>query len=68
VNGWQFGFCSDLVTSPFLVRDLNFKCLSESKGAPITPSFGEDGITIVDPNRTGEGAAIVFQTIYGRAI
>jgi predicted dehydrogenase len=49
-----------------IVRDLNFKYLSEGKGAPVTARFGEDGITIVDPNRAGEGKA--FERIYERAI
>ena len=57
-----------IVHAARLVRDLNFKYLSEGKGAPVTARFGEDGITVVDPNRAGEGAAIVFQKIYGRAI
>jgi len=30
--------------------------------------FGSDGITIVDPNRAGEGAVRVFLRIYDRAI
>jgi predicted dehydrogenase len=30
--------------------------------------FGSDGITIVDPNRAGEGADRVFLRLYGRAI
>jgi len=30
--------------------------------------FGSDGITIVDPNRVGEGADKMFLRIYGRAI
>ena len=30
--------------------------------------FGSDGITIVDPNRAGEGADKMFLRIYGRAI
>ena len=50
------------------VRDLNFKYLAEGKGANISARFGPDGITIVDPNRAGEGAAAVFQRIYEKAI
>ena len=50
------------------MRDLNFKYLSEGKGAPVTARFGPEGITIVDPNRSGEGAAKVFQKIYENAI
>ena len=38
------------------------------KGATGTARFGPDGITIVDPNRAGEGAAAVFQKIYLKAI
>ena len=50
------------------VRDLNFKYLAEGKGATVTARFGPDGITIVDPNRAGEGAAGVFQRIYDKPI
>ncbi len=53
-----------IVHAARIVRDLNFKYLSEGKGAPVTARFGEDGITIVDPHRS-EGA---FQKIYGTAI
>lgn len=49
-----------------LVRDLNFKYLSEGKGAPVTARFGDDGITIVDPNQAGDGK--VFKRIYEKAI
>ena len=50
------------------MRDLNFKYLAEGKGATVTARFGPDGITIVDPNRAGEGAAKVFQRIYAKPI
>ncbi|MBE0544774.1 MAG: Gfo/Idh/MocA family oxidoreductase [Verrucomicrobia bacterium] len=53
-----------IVHAARIVRDLNFKYLSEGKGAPVTARFGEDGITIVDPHRS-EGA---FQRIYAQAI
>ncbi len=49
------------------VRDLNFKYLTEGKGATVTARFGPDGITNCDPNRAGEGADKVFQRIYNRA-
>lgn len=52
------------VFQQLVVRDLNFKYLSEGKGAPVTARFGEDGITIVDPHRS-EGS---FQKIYGKPI
>jgi hypothetical protein len=42
--------------------------MSEGKGATVTARFGEDGITICDPNRVSEGADKVFQRIYDRAI
>ena len=38
------------------------------EGANISARFGPDGITIVDPNRAGEGAAKVFQRIYEKPI
>jgi predicted dehydrogenase len=57
-----------IVHAAALVRDLNFKYLNEGKGAPVTARFGPDGITIVDPNRAGEGAAGVFERIYGKPI
>src|SRR5207237_6316669 len=44
-----------IVHAARLVRDLNFKYLQAGKGAPVTARFGKDGITIVDPNRAGEG-------------
>jgi predicted dehydrogenase len=53
-----------IVHAARIVRDLNFKYLSEGKGSPVTARFGEDGITIVDPHRS-EGA---FQKIYSKAI
>jgi hypothetical protein len=52
-----------IVHAARIVRDLNFKYLNESKGAPVTARFGEDGITIVDPHGS-EGA---FQKIYDKA-
>ena len=48
------------------VRDLNFKYLSEGKGATVTARFGPDGITICEPNRARKG--MVFQRIYDRWI
>jgi hypothetical protein len=50
------------------ICDLNFKYLSEGKGATDTARFGPDGITICDPNRAGEGADKVFQRIYDKPI
>ena len=50
------------------VRDLNFKCLAEGKGATVTARFVLDGITIRDPNRVGEDADKVFQRIYDKAV
>jgi predicted dehydrogenase len=55
-----------IVHAARLVRDLNFKYLSEGKGAPVTARFGKDGITIVDPTRANE--VKVFQRIYEKAI
>jgi len=48
------------------VRDLNFKYMAEGKGATVTASFGQDGITICDPNRASEGADKVLPRNYGR--
>ena len=42
--------------------------MSEGKGATVTARFGEDGITIVDPNRAKEGEGKVFERIYTQAI
>jgi len=55
-----------IVHAARIVRDLNFKYLSEGKGAPVTARFGDDGITIVDPNRASEGKG--FQRIYEKAL
>jgi predicted dehydrogenase len=57
-----------LVHAAAIVRDLNFKYLSEGKGAPVTARFGADGITIVDPCRAAEGADKVFHRIYQHPI
>jgi hypothetical protein len=57
-----------LVHAAALVRDLNFRYLQEGKGATVTARFGPDGITIVDPNRAGEGPEGVFQRIYDKPI
>ena len=57
-----------LVHAAAIVRDLNFKYLSEGKGAPVTARFGADGITIVDPCRAAEGIDKVFQNIYRQPI
>ena len=50
------------------VRDLNFRYLREGKGAPVSARFGDDGITIIDPNRIDEGSSAVFQKVYSRPI
>jgi predicted dehydrogenase len=57
-----------IVDAAAIVRDLNFKYLSEGKGAPVTARFGKDGITIVDPMRAGEGADKVFRKIYDKPL
>ena len=57
-----------IVDAAAKVRDLTFKYLAEGKGAPVTARFGRDGITIVDPNRAGEGADQVFNRIYDQEI
>jgi len=51
-----------------LVRDLNFQYTQNGLGAPVTARFGADGITIIDPNRAGEGSEEVFARIYEKAI
>ena len=57
-----------IVHSARLVRDLNYKYLQEGKGAPVTARLGEDGITLIDPNRVDEGKDAVFQRIYSKPI
>jgi predicted dehydrogenase len=57
-----------IVHAARLVRDLNYNYLKEGKGAPVTARFGDDGITIIDPNRLDEGRAAVFQKIYGKPL
>jgi predicted dehydrogenase len=57
-----------IVDAAAVVRDLNFKYLSEGKGAPVTARFGEEGITIVDPMRAAEGADKVFHKIYDKPL
>jgi predicted dehydrogenase len=57
-----------IVHAAALVRDLNFKYTQSGLGAPVTARFGPDGITIIDPNRAGEGAEKVFARIYDKAV
>ena len=57
-----------MVDAARIVRDLNFQYMSEGKGAPVTARFGDDGITIVDPMRAGEGVGAVFRKIYEKAL
>lgn len=57
-----------LVDAAAKVRDLNFKYLNEGKGATVTARFGDDGITIVDPNRIEEGIQAVFEKIYDKPL
>ena len=47
------------------VRDLNFRYLSDGRGAPVTARFGPDGITIVDPYRSGDSSG--FERIYDKS-
>jgi hypothetical protein len=55
-----------IVQAAALVRDLNFEYTQSGRGAPVTARFGPDGITIVDPNRAGEGK--VFARIYEKVL
>jgi len=48
-----------------IVCTLNQKYLAEGKGATVTARFGEDGITIIDPN---VGEKDIFRRIYDQAI
>ena len=57
-----------IVDAAAKARDPNFKYLAEGQGATVTARFGSDGITIVDPNRAGEGAAAGFQRTCQRPI
>ncbi len=57
-----------LVDAAARVRDLNFKYMSEGKGATVTARFGPDGITIIDANRINEGPSAVFEKIYDKAL
>jgi predicted dehydrogenase len=49
-----------------LVRDLNFRYLQSGKGATVSARFGQDGMTIIDPNRSGDGK--MFRRIYTKPI
>ena len=57
-----------LVQAAAVVRDLNFAYQQDGKAPAVSASFGEDGITIIDPYRASEGPEAVFQRIYDRAI
>ena len=52
-----------IVDAAARVRDLNWKYMQEGKGAAVTARFGQDGITIIDPN-----AEEVFQRIYDKPL
>ena len=52
-----------IVDAAARVRDLNFKYMSEGKGATVTARFGNDGITIIDPN-----SPQVFEHIYDKPL
>ena len=53
-----------IVDAAARVRDLNYKYMSEGKGAVVTARFGDDGITIIDPyNPAG-----VFEKIYDKPL
>ncbi|MEZ5385922.1 MAG: Gfo/Idh/MocA family oxidoreductase [Prosthecobacter sp.] len=52
-----------IVDAAARVRDLNWKYMQEGKGAVVTARFGQDGITIIDPN-----ADNVFQSIYDKPL
>src|SRR5205823_11273837 len=54
-NAEQARIIVAIIQAARIVRDLNFKYLSEGKGAIASARFGEDGITIVDPNSPTEG-------------
>ncbi len=55
-----------IVHAARVVRDLNFKYLQQGQGAPVTARFGQDGITILDPNQADQGQ--VAQRIYDKAL
>lgn len=57
-----------IVDAAARVRDLNFRHTQEGKGAPVSARFGEDGITIIDPTRLGEGPDAVFHQIYDKPV
>jgi hypothetical protein len=48
------------------VDNLNFKYPSAGKGATVTARFGEDGITIIDPQ--SNDARMIFQRISDQPI
>ncbi|MBL9143693.1 MAG: Gfo/Idh/MocA family oxidoreductase [Verrucomicrobiaceae bacterium] len=52
-----------IVDAAARVRDLNFQYMSEGKGATVTARFGNDGITIIDPN-----SPAVFDRIYDKPL
>jgi hypothetical protein len=38
------------------------------KAPAVSASFGDDGITIIDPYRANEGADAVFEKLYEKSI
>jgi predicted dehydrogenase len=57
-----------IVEAAAKVRDLNHAYLERGMGAPVSARFGDDGITIIDPNRINEGPDAVFERIYERPL
>ena len=57
-----------IVHAARIVRDRNFEYMEDGKGATVTAQFGAGGITIVDPNRVGDGPDAVFEKIYHRPL
>jgi predicted dehydrogenase len=55
-----------IVHAARIVRDLNYKYLQQGKGAVVTARFGEDGITIVNPNASDKKQ--MFKNIYSKPI
>jgi predicted dehydrogenase len=67
-NAEQARITVAIIHAARLVRDLNFKYLRQGKGATVSARFGQDGITIVDPNRVNAGKAGVFRVIYDQPV
>ncbi len=57
-----------IVDAARIVRDKNYAYTQAGKAPAVTASFGDEGITIIDPYRVREGADAVFEKLYDKSV